>query len=207
MRISLLTTIFLLIASLISANDRDVPQRPVEFFAEEITLSVTDSTADVTGIYYFRNNTPREGDYPVIFPFYVDSLSLFPSKIEGFEVQPKSVGRSLEISKYEERNSIVINIPLKPNAVTIWELDYRQRILGHSARYILTSTRSWGQPLETATYEFIVPADFTDVNVWPEADSIFEGGHYCKYLAHRINFMPSRDMEISWEPKNRMGLR
>ena len=207
MRISLLTIIFLLIANFIQADERVASQRPIEFFAEEITLSVTDSTSNVTGIYYFRNNTAREGNYPVVFPFYVDSLALFPDRIESFEVQSNSVDLPLEIRKYEERNSIVINIPLRPNAVTIWRLDYRQRILGHSARYILTSTQSWGRPLSEATYEFVVPSDFTGVHVWPEPDTMTEAGHYCKYLAHRINFMPSRDMEMSWEPKNKMGLR
>jgi hypothetical protein len=212
MRISLLTTIFLLIANIIAADETGAPPRPVEFFAEEIALSVTDSTAEVTGIYHFRNNTAREGIYPVAFPFYVDSLCPYPDRIDGFEVESGAVGRALEIRKYEQRNSITISIPLKPHAVTTWRLEYRQRIRGNSARYILTSTQSWGEPLEEATYEFVVPSEFTDVHVWPEADSVIEEGHYCKYRAHRIDFMPTKDMEIVWAPKNqirshRPGLR
>lgn len=207
MRNSFLITVSLLIANIIQAGDTGASRRPIEFFAEEISLAVTDSDATVTGVYHFRNNTAREGSYPVIFPFHVDSLTLYPEWVEGFVVDSESTGQALEIKKYEARNSVAIDIPLKPNKIISWRLEYRQRLLGHSARYILISTQSWGEPLETATYEFVAPLDFTGVRVWPEADSVAEEGNYCIYRAHRVNFMPTRDMEIEWAPKNKTGSR
>jgi len=205
MRISLTIVIILLLTNSIMANDNDAPRRPVDFFAEEITLAVDDGFVTIAGIYHFRNNTAHEGNYPIMFPFYVDSLSSFPDKIEGSLIGTDTA--TLNIREMADRNGAMIDIPLMPNAVTIWRLDYRQRITGNSARYILKSTQSWGQPLEEATYKFVIPSHFADVRTWPEADSIAEESGLCKFWAHRKDFMPLEDMTINWTSKNETGMR
>jgi hypothetical protein len=177
---------------------------PVDFFKEEITLAVSDSFASVSGRYYFRNNTGRGGTMPVLFPFYVDTLSLFPDTIGAFVINGTDT-TNLEFRNSEAQNAIIISIPLNPNETTEWHLDYRQKISGSKATYILTSTAAWGKPLEEATYQFIVPDSFKDISAWPEADTVIEEGNKCVYRAQRINFMPTRNMELEWEVKSIEG--
>ena len=75
-----LSLIILLFAQ-VSVWGQAKPERPVSFYAEEITLEVNDSTASVSGMYCFRNNSDKEGYFPLAFPFYVDIFRLTSSRV------------------------------------------------------------------------------------------------------------------------------
>lgn len=201
-----IVTILLIIAFDYSySQEKDTPEQipykaMVDFFKEEITLKVTDYLVLVEGVYYFLNNTDREMVFPVIFPFYVDSLSLYPHFIDAYIVSENMTAK-LEFEHTKSYKGIKLGIPLKPGEVTTWHLDYRQKLKAPQARYILTSTGTWSKPLEEATYYFIVPETFTDVKTWPEADTIYTVDQTRVYKAMRHNFMPTKDMEIFWERK------
>ena len=172
---------------------------PVDFFKEKITLTVSDSVATVNGIFYFRNNRDRDKPFPVLFPFYVDSVTHFPREINAYIINDNDT-LTVNFEPLVERGAIRMGIPMKSNAVTVWHLDYSQRIESPRARYILTSTSAWKKPLEEASYYFIVPENFKVVSVWPEPDN--SGGDEIKTLwCHKTNFMPKRDMEITWKRK------
>ncbi len=173
---------------------------PVDFFKEDITLAVSDSSARISGIYYFRHNTEHDTRMPVVFPFYVDSLNPYPDSIAAYMVNGADTIR-LDFRNQRERGAIWLAIPLFSNNVTVWHLDYRQKIRDTRAVYILTSTAAWGKPLEDATYKFIVPLSFADVRTWPEADTVLAEGNFREYLAHRTNFMPGQNMEVKWVSK------
>jgi hypothetical protein len=173
---------------------------PVDFFKEDITLAINDGFAEISGAYYFRNNTERDGRIPIAFPFYVDSLSLYPDEIEAFMIDENDT-TCLDYRDSEKQMGIMIGIPLIPGQITIWYLNYRQRILAPKARYILTSTAAWGKPLEEATYCFVVPSSFENIRAWPEPDTVIEEGARREYLARRTDFMPTQNMEIEWKSK------
>jgi len=170
----------------------------VEFFMEEITLEVTDSTAHVKGVYYFSNNTSKEFDFPVLFPFYTDSLISYPHVIEPYLLEN---GQKNKLSYKDSPNfsGIRFRIPLQADKVTAWHLDYCQKISAKRAVYIITSTAAWKKPLDKATYYFIAPESFSGVEVWPEADTAYMDNGNIIYKCVRENFMPSQDMEILWK--------
>jgi len=170
---------------------------PVDFFAEEITMEVNESEVSIGGVYYFRNNTSKDKSFPIIFPFYVDSLTSFPDRIDAYVISGSDTS-VINFQSLEERHCIRLGIPMIPDSVTIWHLDYNQKISSRKARYILTSTSAWKKPLEKATYRFIAPKSF-DINyAWPEADTVITGDKVT-LIANRTDFMPPRDMEIIWE--------
>ncbi len=173
---------------------------PLEFFKEEVALTVGDSSSAVSGIYYFRNNTNNVSRVTIMFPFFVDSQNPYPDTIAAYVANGADTTR-IDVKSQKDQDAVSLRIPLTPQGVTIWHLDYRQKILGTKATYILISTAAWGKPLEDATYRFIVPSSFADVHTWPEADSIFDNGQTREYLAHRTNFMPGQNMEVKWESK------
>jgi hypothetical protein len=184
------------------ANVSEKTPKPmtVDFFKEEITLSVTDSLVSIEGIYHFFNHTNRKMVFPVIFPFYVDSLSLYPHFIDAYITDENKTAK-LEYKHVSFHKGIRLGIPLKPKEVTVWQLDYKQMLKAAHARYILTSTGAWGKPLKEATYNFIVPGDFTNVEIWPDPDTVYTVNETRVYKAIRRNFMPAKEMEISWEKK------
>jgi len=191
--------ILIVLPSFVWGADRDALKKPVEFFAEEITLSVDDSSATIEGVYRFRNRTSKQGEYPVVFPFHVDSASTYPDLIEAATLGPNA--RPIQVRRNEDRGAAILRVPLMPDTITSWRLRYKQRISGRSARYILTSTQAWGQPLDEATYCIIVPAEFENVKVWPEQDSMAFVGDKVEYWAHEKSFMPDKDMLVTWTLK------
>ena len=175
------------------------PAKPiVEFFKEKITLSVTDSLARVECIFYFRNNTKKDFNLPIIFPFYVDSLSLYPDFIEAYIID-KDKKQVLYYTSRLKINGISLHIPLKAGRVTIWYLDYEQKIKAKHATYIITTTAAWNKPLEEATYYFVVPESYTDAATWPEADTVYPDDSLRIYKCYKKDFMPEQDMEIFWK--------
>ncbi len=189
------------IAVCLAQDKQPIPDTPLlDFFKEEITLTVGEGVSNVSGIYYFRSNTDRDGIIPIIFPFYVDSLSLFPDSMYAYVLNGADTSK-LDIRSSRMKNAVRISIPIKANGITVWHLDYSQKIKSNRAVYIITSTNAWGKPLEDAAYRFIIPKRFKDVQAWPEPDSSIIKGDNCEYLARRTNFMPNRDMVISWKSK------
>lgn len=202
MRILTLTILILAIGAIALGQKNVRPPRgsAIDFHKEDIVLTVSDSKVAVSGIYWFRNRTDKHMPYPVSFPFYIDSTSLFPDSISAY-VKNDSLITQIPFMKYKIAKSIGIRVPMTARGTTIWHLDYSQKILSPHARYILTSTAAWGKPLEEATYKFIVPASFDSVQVWPKADTVYNQGDQKIYLCHKTNFMPKRDMEIYWKTK------
>jgi len=177
----------------------DTLKSPVDFFKEHITLKIDDSTCHISGVYYFRNNRDFSGTFPVAFPFYIDSLTLYPDTmaayiVDNLDTLPISVRRNIK------GGLAVLSIPMKAGEITCWHFDYNQRIKSTRAVYIITSTASWGKPLEDAIYEFIVPADYENIVTWPEPDTIIKQDSYFEYISHKTDFMPRHDMEIKWDP-------
>ena len=199
----LMSTILLLTLGVTASgqkNARTPRNSAIDFYKEDIVLTVSDSEAVISGTYWFRNPTEMHIPYPVSFPFYVDSTSLFPDGISAY-IKNDSTITQIPFMKYKIAKSIGIRVPMTAKGTTIWHLDYSQKILSPHARYILTSTAAWGKPLENATYKFIVPASFDSVRVWPNADTVYNQGDQKIYLCHKVNFMPKRDMEIFWKTK------
>ncbi|MCP4579984.1 MAG: hypothetical protein GY839_00085 [candidate division Zixibacteria bacterium] len=170
----------------------------VDFFQEEIILTVTDSIAKVEGTYHFRNNTERDFEMPVIFPFYVDSLCSYPHRLEAYQIQQdgRQVMSHRELQKLD---GIRFRIPLKAGQESTWYLDYEQKIKSKRAVYIITSTAAWKKPLEQATYTFVAPEEFDEIITWPEADSSYLENGQIYFISVKSNFMPAQDMEIFWK--------
>ena len=189
----------LLIVSAVLLGQGENPRsRQVEFFKEEITMSVTDSSSSISGVYYFRNNTEKDRPYSVVFPFYVDGVSHYPHEIRAYTVTDGDT-LVIEPAHLEGRNVIRLRIPMKPKEVTVWYLDYTQRIESDYARYILTSTSAWGQPLEEATYRFLIPAGYRIIEIWPKADKARRIKLTIEMWCEKINFIPDQDMRIFWD--------
>ncbi len=176
----------------------DPRSRQVEFFKEEITMTITDSTSSISGVYYFRNNTEKDKPYAVAFPFYVDGVSHYPHEIRAYAADGDDT-LTIETKALEGQNAIRMRIPMKPRQVTVWYLNYTQRIESDYARYILTSTSAWGKPLEEATYRFIIPTDYRIIETWPSADKARRIEPNLEIWCEKINFMPDQDMRIFWD--------
>jgi hypothetical protein len=174
--------------------------KPLEFFKEEISMTVNKGEFTISGTYYFRNNTDSDRPMPVVFPFYIDDSTHYPDEISAY-VNNGEGKKALDFQENRERGSIRMAIPMRPGETTIWQLDYSQRIDKPQATYILKSTQAWGKPLEEALYRIDIPDDIDIDHIWADVDSVTTKGNREVLWIHKTDYMPFSDMTIRWKNK------
>lgn len=173
---------------------------PVEFFKEEISMTVNKGEFTISGAYYFRNNTDSDKPMPIVFPFYIDDSTHYPDEIKAFMMSGEKE-RPLEFRENRERGSIRISIPIKPRETTVWHLEYAQKIDKPQATYILQSTQAWGKPLEEALYKVDIPDNIDIDYIWANVDSVTNVANREILWIHKTEYMPFKDMIIKWKEK------
>lgn len=173
---------------------------PVEFFKEEISMTVTEGEFTISGAYYFRNNTEMDKPMPIVFPFYIDDSTHYPHEISAFIINGDDTLK-LDFQENRERGSIRIRVPMKPQETAVWHLEYSQKIDKPQATYILKSTQVWGKPLEEALYKIDIPDNIDIDYIWADVDSVTCVSNRETLWIHKTEYMPFNDMTIKWKKK------
>lgn len=173
---------------------------PIEFYKEEISMTINDGEFTISGTYYFRNNTEMDKPMSIVFPFNIDDSTHYPHEISAFIVNADDT-LELDYQENRERGSIRIAIPIKPEETTVWCLEYTQKIDRPQATYILKSTQAWGQPLEEALYKIDIPDNIDIDYIWADVDSVTAGDNREILWIHKTEYMPFKDMTIKWKEK------
>lgn len=163
-----------------------------DFYREDLTFILDDSSFTLTGYYYFKN-TGRENEK-------LDMLYPFP--------EHDSYGRVTDVYAYIYGNPLqnallhyndkaaIINLEVHAGETTMLRIGYTQELLGNKAEYILTSTKSWGRSLKEVNYTLITPQHMkVDSLAYPPDFKNTKSGKTFYYY-HKENFMPDREFEI-----------
>jgi len=77
------------------------------------------------------------------------------------------------------------------------EAVYRQKLEGDYARYLVATTRTWGEPLRHASFEIRLPPGAKPLEFsYPFARRETEGEVY--YCLDVEGFFPDRDIVVRW---------
>lgn len=87
-------------------------------------------------------------------------------------------------------------IEIKPEETSKFRISYRQKLLGNRAEYILTTTQSWGRPLEQANYTLIIPNKLSIDSLSYTPDSFETKRDRIIFFWEKENFMPDRNFII-----------
>jgi hypothetical protein len=179
-RLSIIVTLFSVIASLQCKN--------IEFYREDLTFTLTKSHLTVDGNYFFRNDTDKSGSYLLYYPYPGDSIM-------GYVDSTFALDSNNKLCKVSERkDGMTFSVKIAAHDTTVCRIGYRQSLNGHSARYILTTTQSWGKPFKEVSYSVISNLKHLKFNYKP--DSIQKKGRGKMYRWHKTNFMPDKDFII-----------
>jgi len=160
----------------------------VEFTSERIEMSIRGNSLTIHGIYHFTNPNPELVRVAMLYPFPVDATHPFPHAI-----------RVKAIAFRKVKDGITWIVEGEPYAKPTVDVVYTQRCLDHSAKYILTTTQTWGQALKQAEFIVRVPASFKEVTLSYSPDSLKEiKGEQVFYLTKK-DFLPEKDFEIRWK--------
>ena len=162
---------------------------PVSFTEEYIEFRLRETTFTVNGIYYFVNNTANVVSKEIRYPFPVPI-----STIDSVHVFDMEQGRFLGFERLGQ--VVVFRLSMSVNDTVKLNIFYRQKGVKDTVKYILTTTKNWGEPLKKAEYTFETER-YRKIRSfsYPPVKTSFSG-HEQNYFWSRKDFLPEKDFIV-----------
>ena len=159
------------------------------FYKEVITITVWGDYCELDGDYFFKNDDNISTI--ILYPFVINDSLSFPDSI-------KITDKNYNPIKFNKTETDVL-FPFK-------ELDYfngyyRQTTKHSYFEYILTSTQSWGKPLEEMDFIIKIHKNLELLDLSLSYNKIEKGGDFTTYYISRKNYMPKKNIVIKWKEK------
>lgn len=163
----------------------------VDFYREDLKFTLKPVAFYVDGLYYFNNPGNRQVHMRMSYPFPKDEAF---GEVDSVFCHPAGNPEIDRILKTENEQT-VFELIIPPKDTSVYRIGYKQSINGNKARYILTTTSSWGKAFDTANYHLLVKGlEVDSLSYIPDRVKIDDKG--VEFLWHKKNFMPARDMII-----------
>ena len=169
-------------------------QANVNFYREEIDFMLNETYFTVNGFYYFRNNTNRNVEELLFYPFpekvieHIDSIAIFT--MYGKNLQYKRAG-----------NGLTFNIKILAFDSCFINIIYREKHNKTTVTYILTSTQVWNQPLVQCDYSFCTDEKVYIKNFAYKPDKQIGLNNNKLYFWKKRSFMPQKEFEVNFSVK------
>lgn len=168
---------------------------PVSFYREYVVVEPSAGRTRVVGDYYFRNVTEDSVTVEMSYPFPVDAHHAEPLRIRAWLVEDDE---ERPIGFINDGDAIRWRMSFEPRSERRVRVEYVQTISRNHAKYIVTTTKLWGQPIELAEFEFRVQRSLGELEFSFEPDRSEARGDTVIYFAKRVGFLPDRDLEVCW---------
>jgi hypothetical protein len=185
--------VVLVTAVVAAAEDRSSGR--LEFDSEEIVIDVRGDVVEVTGTYHLRIAGGAVSAQPMLYPYPADPL-LGEARTLRLEWR-RSDGRWAPLA-FEELPPRGVRWRLPetgPESLTVRTV-YRQAMRSTYARYIVTTTQAWGQPLRKASFEVRLPPGAKD----PQFSYPFrpKGPSVRVWAYEATDFLPREDIVVRY---------
>jgi len=165
----------------------------LSFYKENITMKIEGDYFYVTGIYYLQYSGQEMST--LVYPYPIDAQY---GEVDSVKIYDLSSNEYIE-PVYNKKSGTVFIIQGNSTGGIILQISYRQKLLANKAEYILTSTITWGKPLDKADYQLIIPKDYMIVNFSiPPDESIINEKEKVYYWSKEY-YMPDRNMVFEFE--------
>jgi hypothetical protein len=168
----------------------------IRFDRERIEIWAFDGQIQVTGFYHYVNRSFFPSSFSFGVPFPVDPQHSWPAAVRLSEVD--SSGAFLrEIESHRFHGETVFRLWFWPSRERWIRLDYTQGTSVPRARYILLTTRKWGQPLDRGEY-ILHLGERLRLDSSNYLLTSISTRNPESYFFSRSDFLPSKDWEFRW---------
>jgi hypothetical protein len=167
-----------------------VNSQTLQFYREDIVFKVNETSATTDAVYHFCSIGKEEIRTALFYPFpentmeLIDSIVIINAKTGG--IMPQRKGKS----------GVFFDISVPSYGQASYRVFFRQKLIEHHFRYILTSTESWGRALDFANFELQVPVIISVDSLSFPADTAFIKNNLQYFLWKKKDFMPGKDFEV-----------
>jgi hypothetical protein len=170
------------------------PGSPIRFHSEVVRLVVAGDSIEVQGLYRFVNRTGGEIPLSLFYPYPADTL-LGAARMVSLSAAPAIAPASFTETADPPGARWLLRAPAGDTLLV--RSVYRQGRPARYARYIVTTTSAWADPLVHARFEIVLP----DSARAPRFSFPFErrqGPGGTMYVFEAASFRPDRDIEAWW---------
>lgn len=164
-------------------------QHTVSFFEEHIDFKLDSSHFTINGIYSFYNNSQNSVSQQIVFPFAATTKTIDSIKVLDLNAQ-----RLLPYTLMASAVAFIITIP--PKDTLDVNIFYRQKSAIKNT-YILTSTQSWGKPLDRAFYTLLTSTERAIDSFSYDPDTVKVVGNHKLYQWEKHHFLPQYNFEVT----------
>lgn len=178
---------------------RNKKQKKEKMESEEVRIIVEENgDVDVKGKFWITNNSKNENDVRMYFP-YAEADYLHSPECIGIETNYKD--STVKHEYMNKGNGWSFNTSLKPEEKNIIAVHYQQKTKENSFKYILTSARKWGSPIESAEFVIKIPERYELTNSTYNYEYIGQDTDKNVYRIIENELFPSKELEFSWGEK------
>ena len=167
----------------------------LQFYREDIVFQVFEDVAVIDARYYFCNLGEEDINKVIFYPFPENTIEL----IDSLVIIDLKTNRAISFRK--SKSGVFFGISVSGYGQAQYRVYFRQWLSGKKFKYILTSTESWGRPLEFANFELQAPAYLTINSLSYPADSSFIQNNVQYLFWKKKDFMPDKDFEVFFDTK------
>lgn len=164
-------------------------QTRISFFEEHIDFSLNNDYFTINGIFSFSNLNNKTETQQIIFPFANETNS-----IDSIRIINLNTLSNLSFTKL--KSSILFKIAVPANDTVDLNIFYREK-KSSTNKYIITSTQSWGKPLNKAVYSLSTEKKIKIKKFSYQPDTVKNINDKKLYLWYKTEFMPQKDFEIT----------
>jgi hypothetical protein len=170
---------------------------PLRFDSEIIHLRIVGDSLEVDGTYFLACQLPYDQPISLFYPFPKDSLLAGARMVDGRARIGDGPWEALRFQALPGRNGVRWWVPACPGDTIEMQGRYRQGLRETYARYIVTTTRAWQQPLRHARFEIRLPDGAEPVKFsFPFVAERDSTG--VVYVWETDSFYPDRDITVRW---------
>lgn len=171
---------------------------PLRFDSEIVRLRIVGDSLEVDGTYFLACQLPYDQPISLFYPFPKDSLLTGARMIDGRTRIGDGPWEPLRFQTINGTGGVRWWAPACRGDTVEMQGRYRQGLRTTYARYIVTTTRAWQQPLRHARFEIRLPAGTEPVAFsFPFAEERDSTG--IVYAWETDSFFPDRDITVRWK--------
>jgi len=166
------------------------------FASEVVRLEVAGAEQTVEGSYVFVNDAgPTRA--AILYPFPADSLLGVPRLLRATISHGSSPPETLTINTMRG-SGWRWDLTMAARETCRVTVRYAQPLVVSHAAYVLTSTRSWGQPLGHARLEVVLPANAERPRFSLPFRRAVGGDGRGVWTYEKKHFLPAKDLVVEW---------
>jgi len=162
------------------------------FEAEELDFYLENDLWEMDGLFHFANYDSLSTHKLIFFPVPSDSLCLLP-KIKAIAIQDSNGAEVTMLNQAKNGFTFLLSLPAL--SFCSLHLDYTQTLKSNYAKYIITTTNSWGRPLPYAKYT-LHPGINVQISSLPFPVQKQEGRNY---IWEFYDFAPEKEFEVIFQ--------